>query len=264
MILPPNISDFTRFVWTTLTSHYWLRRGQPQTIQCPKSDSSDGAMLTQQSIGTSTATKSSENKRLETSKPYHRKWHQTTYWLPYRCYRVLRRYRIFRETVTEIKEMQQRLEAVVIDLISGLEPDEQDNMSREHSRLKIDIKQTLTLFRKLVKEKKKPLQQTSSDGLSLNSIENIETHDNTLSYLQQRRTHFVFDDTLSTDPTNQSNTSAPAANLRFVTYGCTAPGGSTLPVNNISLTSNLKISAAPCSASQQSFSIFLCAFSLNW
>ena len=108
------------------------------------------------------------------------------------------------ETVNENREMQQKLEPVVIDLISGLEPDEQDIMSREHSRLKIEIKQTLTLFQKHVKEKKRPLQQTSSGGLSLNSNENIETYDNTLSHLQQRRTHFGFDDTLSTDHTTQN------------------------------------------------------------
>ena len=51
--------------------------------------------------------------------------------------------------------MQQKLEPVVIDLIIGLEPDEQDIMSREHSRLKIDIKRTLTLFRKHVKRKRR-------------------------------------------------------------------------------------------------------------
>ena len=75
--------------------------------------------------------------------------------------------------------MQQKNEPVFINLISDLEPDEQDSMSREHSRLKIDIKRTLTLFQKHVKEIKTPHQQTSSDGLSLNStnenIENITT-----------------------------------------------------------------------------------------
>ena len=118
-------------------------------------------------------------------------------------------------------------------------------MSREHSRLKI----SKTLYRKHVKEKKTPLQQTSSGGLSLNSKENVETHDNTLSHLQQRRTHIVFDDTLSTDQTTQ----APAENSRFVSYGYTAPGGTTLYVNNTSITASFKLSAAPCSASQQSF-----------
>ena len=120
------------------------------------------------------------------------------------------------ETVNEIREMQQKFETVVFDLISGLEPDEQDIMSREHSRLKIDIKRTLTLFRKHVKEKKTPLQQPSSGGLSLNSNEKIKTHENTLRHLKQRPTHFVFDNTLSIDRTTQNNTSAAAENSRFV------------------------------------------------
>ena len=77
--------------------------------------------------------------------------------------------------------MQQKLERIVIDLISGLEPDEQDIMS---SHLKIDMKRTLTLYQESVKEKKAPLQQSISDGLSLNSNDNIETNDNTLSHLQ--------------------------------------------------------------------------------
>ena len=152
--------------------------------------------------------------------------------------------------------MQQKLEPVAIDLISGLEPEEQDIMSREQSRLKIDIKRTLTLFQKHVKEKKTPLQQTSSDGLSLNSIENIETHDNTLPHLKQRSTRFVFDDTLSIDRNTQNNTPAPAENSRFVSYGYTATGGTILPVNNTSFISNFKTLAAPCSAPQQSFSTF--------
>ena len=149
--------------------------------------------------------------------------------------------------------MQQKLEPVLIDLISGLEP---DIMSREHSRLKKDINLTLTLFRKHVKEKKTAHQQTTS----LSSNENIETHENTLSHLQQRRTQFVFDNTLSTDHTIQNNTSAPAENSLFVSYGYIAPGGTTLPVNNTSFSSSFKISAAPCSASQQSFSSFHCGF----
>ena len=213
-------------------------------------------MLTQHFIGTSTATKSNEQKLLETSKLMIEndiKLH-TDYLIA--AIESSEDIETLEETVNEIKEMQQKLEPVVTDIISGLKPGEQDIMSRVQSRLNIDIKQTLTLFRQHVKEKRTPLQHTSSCGLFLNSNEIIETNDNTLSHLQQRRTHFVFDDTLSTDPTTQSNTSAPAANSRFVSYGYTAPGGSTLPVNSTSFTSNFKISAAPCSASQQSFSIF--------
>ena len=194
-------------------------------------------MLTQQSIGTSTAAKSNEQKRLETSKLVIEndiKLH-TDYLIA--AIESSEDIETLEETVIEIREMQQKLEPVVIDLISGLEPDEQDIMSREHTRLKIDIKRTLTLFRKHVKE-------------------NIETHDNTLPHLKQRPTRFVFDDTLSIDRTTQNNTSAPAENCRFVSYGYTAPGGTTLPVNNTSFTSNFKISAAPCCAPQQSFSTF--------
>ena len=73
--------------------------------------------------------------------------------------------------------MQQKLQPIVIDIISGSEPGEQDIMSREHSRLKIEIKKTLKLFRKHVKKKKTPLLQTSFGGLSLNYKENVETHD---------------------------------------------------------------------------------------
>ena len=90
----------------------------------------------------------------------------------------------------------------------------------------------------------------------MNSNENLETHDNTLPHLKQRPTHFAFDDTLSIYRITQNNTSAHAENSRFVSYGYTAPGGTTLPVNNTSFTSNFKISAAPCSAPQQSFSTF--------
>ena len=94
----------------------------------------------------------------------------------------------------------------------------------------------------------------------MNSNETVETHDNTLSNLQQRRTHFVSDDTLSNDQTIQNNTSAPAENSRFASYGYTAPRGTTLPFNNTSFASCFKIPGAPCSASQQSFSTFPCGF----
>ena len=164
------------------------------------SDSPNWAMLTQQSIGTPTATKSNEQKRLETSKlmiENHIKLH-TDYLIA--AIESSEDINTLEETINEIREMDQKLEPVVIDLISGLEPDEQDIMSREHSRLTIDIKRTLTLFQKHVKEKKTPLQQTSSGGLSLKSIESIETHNNTLPHLKQRPTHFVIDDRWSESP----------------------------------------------------------------
>ena len=223
------------------------------------SDSPDGAMLTQQSF-VPQQQPSQMNRSVWKPLNLWSKMTSTTYWIPYHCYRVLRRYRNLEETVNEIKEMQQKLEPVVIVLISGLQPDEQYIMSREHSRLKIDIKQILTLFRKHIKVKKTPLQQTSSVGSSLNSNENIETHDNTLSHLKQRRTHFVFDDTLSTDPTTQSNTSAPAANSRFVSYGYTAPGGTTPPVNNTSFTRNLRYQLHPAVHHSNRSQFFLADF----
>ena len=153
-------------------------------ISTSSSDSPDGAMLTQQSIGTSTTTKSNEQRRLETSKIMIEndiKLHSDYFIAAMESSEDIE---TIEETVNEIEEMQQKLEPVVLDLISGLEPDEQDIMSREHSRLETDIKLTLTLFRKHVKQKKMSLQQTSSGGLFLNSNENIETHDNTLSHLQ--------------------------------------------------------------------------------
>ena len=125
------------------------------------SDSPDGAMLTQQSTGTSTAIKSNEQKRLETSKlMIENDIIHTDYLIT--AIESSEDIETLEETANEIREIQQKLEPVFIDLISGLEPDEQDIMSREHSRLKIEIKQTLTLFRKHAKETKRPLQQTSS------------------------------------------------------------------------------------------------------
>ena len=117
------------------------------------SDSPDGAMLTQQSIGTSTATKSNEQKCLETSRLMIEsdiKLH-TDYLIA--AITSSEDVETLEETINEIREMQQKLEPVVLDLISGLEPDEQYIMSRERSRLKIDIKRTLTLFQKHVEEK---------------------------------------------------------------------------------------------------------------
>ena len=65
--------------------------------------------------------------------------------------------------------MQQKLEPVVINIISGFEPDEQDILFMEHTRLKIDIKRTLALYRKRVEEKKTPLHQILSGDFFLNS-----------------------------------------------------------------------------------------------
>ena len=150
------------------------------------SDFPGGTMLTHQPIDTSTATKSNVQKRLETSRfmiENDIKLH-TDYLIA--AIESSENIETLEETVIEISEMQQMLEPIVIDLISGLELDEQDIMSREYSRLKMDVKRTLTLFRKHVKEKKTALQQTSS----FSSHDNIETPKNTLSHSQQRRTLF--------------------------------------------------------------------------
>ena len=101
------------------------------------SDSPDGAMLTQQSMQcTSTATKSNEQKRLETSKLMIENDIKllTDYFIA--AIESSEDIETFEETINEIREMQQKLEPVVIDLISGLEPDEQDIMSREHRHKK--------------------------------------------------------------------------------------------------------------------------------
>ena len=47
---------------------------------------------------------------------------------------------ILQETAKEIKEKQQKLEAVISQLIILFDPSEQSIYSREHSRLKIEVK----------------------------------------------------------------------------------------------------------------------------
>ena len=85
----------------------------------------------------------------------------------------------------------------------------------------------------------------------MKSSNNTETNGNTLSHLKQRRIHFVFEDTFLADQTTQNTAWVLAESSRFVAYVNTASGDTTLPVNNSSFTSNLKIAAAPRSASQQ-------------
>ena len=60
---------------------------------------------------------------------------------------------ILQETVEEIKEKQRKLETVVCQLIILIDPSEQSNYSREHSRLKIEVKKCIDNFKKYVKEK---------------------------------------------------------------------------------------------------------------
>ena len=52
------------------------------------------------------------------------------------------------ETTEEITAMQRRLERTILELLNLVEPEEQDRMSRDFSRFKVDIKQTFTLLRK--------------------------------------------------------------------------------------------------------------------
>ena len=60
---------------------------------------------------------------------------------------------ILQETVEEIKEKQRKLETVVSQLIILIDPSEQSNCSREHSRLKIEVKKCIDNFKKYVKGK---------------------------------------------------------------------------------------------------------------
>ena len=60
---------------------------------------------------------------------------------------------ILQETVQEIKEKQRKLETVVSQLIILIDPSEQSNYSREHSRLKIEVKKCIDNFKKYVKGK---------------------------------------------------------------------------------------------------------------
>ena len=85
------------------------------------SKSSDGTMLTQQSIGTSTATKSNEQNCLETNKlmiEIDIKLHTDHLIAAVESSEDIE---TLEETANEVREMQQKLEPVVIDLIIGLD-----------------------------------------------------------------------------------------------------------------------------------------------
>ena len=123
------------------------------------SDSPDETILTQQSIGISTAIKSNEQKRLETSKLMIEndiKRHIDYLLSEIEASDDLEN---LNETTEDIGAMQQRLEPIVLELLSFVELGEQDRMSRDFSRLKIDIKRTFTLLRKQIKEVKPRNQQ---------------------------------------------------------------------------------------------------------
>ena len=60
---------------------------------------------------------------------------------------------ILQETVEEIKEKQRKFETVVSQLIILIDPSEQSHCSREHSRLKIEVKKCIDNFKKYVRGK---------------------------------------------------------------------------------------------------------------
>ena len=108
------------------------------------SDSPDEIMLTQQSIGTSTAIKSYEQKRLETSKLMIE--NDIKLHIDHKLSEIEASDGL--ESLNEMKKdtraMQQKLEPIIFELLNFVELDEQDQMSRDFSRLKIDIKRTFT------------------------------------------------------------------------------------------------------------------------
>ena len=124
----------------------------------------DETMLTQQFLGTSTAIKSNEQKRLETSKLMIEI--DINLHIDYRLSEIeASDLESWNETTEDIRAMQQRLESIILGLLNFVELDEQDRMSRDFSRLKIDIEKTFTLLRKQVKKVNTRNQQetTASD-----------------------------------------------------------------------------------------------------
>ena len=96
----------------------------------------------------------------------------------------------------DIRAMQQKLQPIIFELLNFVELDEQDQMSRDFNRLKIDIKRTFTLLRKQVKEVNTRNQQemTASEP---NSKKTIVHDDNIMPNQQQQpRLNFVFDDSV--------------------------------------------------------------------
>ena len=215
------------------------------------SDSPDETMLTQQSIGTSTAVKSNEQKRLETSKLMIE--NDIKLHIDYMLSEIEASDDL--ESLNEMKEdiraMQQKLEFIIFELLNFVELDEQDQMSRDFIRLKIDIKRTFTLIRKQVKEVNTRNQQemTASEPDSMKTI----VHDDNIMLHQQQqpRLNFVFDDSVTEQTHSFNSASAPAGSSFAVSSSCTAPGGSTY--NGHTTSSFLRFSTAPYSTSQPSF-----------
>ena len=215
------------------------------------SDSTDETMLTQQSIGTSTSIKSNELKRLETSKLMIE--NDIKLYVDYMLSKIEASDNL--ESLNEMKEdiraMQQRLEPKIFELLNLVELDEQDQMSRDFSRLKMVIKRTFTLLRKQLKKVNTRNQQemTASETDSKKTI----VHDyNIMPHQQQQpRLNFVFDDSVTKQTHSFNSALAPAGGSFAVSSSFTAPGGSTY--NGHTTSSFLRSSTAPCSTSQPSF-----------
>ena len=62
---------------------------------------------------------------------------------------------ILQEAVEDVKKKQRKLETVVSKLMILIDPSEQSNCSREHSRLKIEFKKCIDNFKKYIKGKSK-------------------------------------------------------------------------------------------------------------
>ena len=87
------------------------------------------------------------------------------------------------EMKEDIRAMQQRLDPIIFELLNFVELDEQDQMSRDFSRLKIDIKRTFTLLRKQLKEvnTRNQKEMTASEPDSKKTI----VHDDNIMPRQQ-------------------------------------------------------------------------------
>ena len=191
------------------------------------SDSPDETMLIKQTICTSTAIKSNEQKRLETSKLIIEndiKLHIDYMLSEIEASDDLEKLNELKE---DIRAMQQRLEPVIFELLNFVELDEQDQMSKDFSRLKIDIERTFTLLSKQIKEVNtgNQLETTASEPDPKKSIvhdDNIMPHQQ-----QQPRLNFVFDDSV-TEQTHLFNSASAHDGSSFANSpNFTAPSGST-------------------------------------
>ena len=192
------------------------------------SDSPDRTMLTQPSISTSTAIKSNEQKRLETSKLMIE--NDIKIHIDYMLSKIEASDDLesLNETTEDIRAMQQRLEPIIIlELLNFVELDEQDQISRDFSRLKIDIKRDFTLLRKQVKEVNTRNQQETT-ATEPDPKKNIIHDDSIRPHQQQQpRLNFVLDDSVIEQTHLFNSASAPAGSFFAVSSSFTAPGGST-------------------------------------